>query len=510
MDLIGLAAMKANIMISLNGLIISALMISGAFIFARSVSFLIPAGVFMVTAATSIIFALLAASPDRADAIRGTFDWLRALWRRETSWRDLASYLERHRSLPPENRINLLIYEHRVQMSQDEHWARMQRLLRDRDGIYHTMTDHLYWLGLMAERMFRLLNVSYTVFRWGLLVSVLVFLSVKLIMGVTGAGAPVVVQTHYQGISSFSDIYEPSGVQQLPDGRILVVEDEPQRAFSILGIAADGTLTEDPAADVRLIRAFGRRFSDLEALTSDDQGRIYAITSHSTDEKGRRRADREQFVRFRIQGNMVSDIASVTALRDALAGDQALQAAIAQQTGEQADFSQLDIEGLSYRSLSQDLLLGLRHPVVGGRSIIVPITNPDAMFNSGSAPVFGKPVLLELNGGGIRAISYDPVLSAYVISNEIRGEDGRKVSQLWLWSGDADDPPSQLHLPGMINLANVESIDSVMVHGQPRLLLMSDEGDAKKNRPARYMFLDYKELEEYREAAVGSFALAME
>ena len=42
LDLIALAATKANIMISLNGIIISALMISGAFIFVSSAAFLPP------------------------------------------------------------------------------------------------------------------------------------------------------------------------------------------------------------------------------------------------------------------------------------------------------------------------------------------------------------------------------------------------------------------------------------------------------------------------------------
>lgn len=83
LDIIQLAATKANIMISLNGLIISALMISGAFIFNSSSAFLFPAGVFMFTAAASIIFALLAASPERADYLAGVGQWLRAMARRE-------------------------------------------------------------------------------------------------------------------------------------------------------------------------------------------------------------------------------------------------------------------------------------------------------------------------------------------------------------------------------------------------------------------------------------------
>lgn len=56
LELIALAATKANIMISLNGLIISALMISGAFIFAQTAAFLLPAGVFMITAAGKPVY----------------------------------------------------------------------------------------------------------------------------------------------------------------------------------------------------------------------------------------------------------------------------------------------------------------------------------------------------------------------------------------------------------------------------------------------------------------------
>ena len=56
MELLALAATKANIMISLNGFIVSALMISGAFIFSTSPEFLIPAGIFMATAASLCFF----------------------------------------------------------------------------------------------------------------------------------------------------------------------------------------------------------------------------------------------------------------------------------------------------------------------------------------------------------------------------------------------------------------------------------------------------------------------
>ncbi len=69
--------------------------------------------------------------------------------------------------------LNRLIYEHRVRLSRNENWQRMQTLLRYRDEIYHQMTDQLYWLGQVADRNFRLLDVPRKVFRRGLRLSVL-------------------------------------------------------------------------------------------------------------------------------------------------------------------------------------------------------------------------------------------------------------------------------------------------------------------------------------------------
>ena len=58
LDLISLAATKANIMISLNGFIVSILMVSGSFIFVNDPGFLVPAVIFLLTSASSIYFAL--------------------------------------------------------------------------------------------------------------------------------------------------------------------------------------------------------------------------------------------------------------------------------------------------------------------------------------------------------------------------------------------------------------------------------------------------------------------
>lgn len=63
LDLTALAATKANIMISLNGLILSVLTLSGPFVLVAEPMFTAPIAVFLTTCLTSIIFAVLAAQP---------------------------------------------------------------------------------------------------------------------------------------------------------------------------------------------------------------------------------------------------------------------------------------------------------------------------------------------------------------------------------------------------------------------------------------------------------------
>jgi hypothetical protein len=45
---------------------------------------------------------------------------------------------------------------------------------------------------------------------------------------------------------ALNDIYEPSAIQQLPDGRFLVVEDEKTHPLSLLAIRPDGATERTP------------------------------------------------------------------------------------------------------------------------------------------------------------------------------------------------------------------------------------------------------------------------
>ena len=325
MELLALAATKANIMISLNGFIVSALMISGAFIFSSSPEFLIPASTFMITAAASIVFALLSASPERIGKMQAARTWFKDFVRGRSKLRDLKTRLS-----STETRFfggsqpNILIYEDRVKLQKDQYWEMMQEIMGDRKQIYEKMSDHLYWLGLLADKQFKYINLSYAVFRWGLLASLAAFIGVKTLPSLLTPPANNAAELRSLGINMFNGVFEPSAVQQLPDGKLLIAEDEPNHAFSIISIDKTGRFVEDEALDTRVITGFKRRLSDLEALARDDEGFIYALTSHSRTRKGNRSPDREHLMRFKIQDGNVLGLTSYDNLTQVLETDHKL------------------------------------------------------------------------------------------------------------------------------------------------------------------------------------------
>lgn len=495
MELLALAATKANIMISLNGFIVSALMISGAFIFSSSPEFLIPASTFMITAAASIVFALLSASPDRIGKMQAARAWLKDfVCRRATlkDWKTRVSHAETR--FFGGSQPNILIYEDRVKVQKERYWEMMQEIMGDRKQVYHKMSDHLYWLGLLADKQFKYINLSYAVFRWGLLASLAAFIGVKTLPSLLASPTNNVSELRALGINMFNGVYEPSAVQQLPDGRILIAEDEPNHAFSVLSIDKSGHLVEDEALDTRIITGFKRRLNDLEALARDNEGFIYALTSHSRNRKGQRSPDREHLMRFKIQGGDVLGLTSYNNLTQVLESDTKLHDLIRERTKAEVSFEEINIEGMAFDPVKKRLVLGFRDPEFNNMALVAFISNPKDVFEHNAKPEFDEVAVLDIGGGGIRSLNYDPVLKNYVIANEVKDETGEKFSQLWTWSGNPTDEPHKISLPNLQHITNVEAIDSITVNGKPHMILMGDEGNASQKITAKYMLVDYSQF----------------
>jgi hypothetical protein len=348
----------------------------------------------------------------------------------------------------------------------------------------------------MADKKFSNLRYSYSVFRWGLILSIIAFLVIKSIQFYfphEHTESVAQSETSNSSVLKFNQIYEPSGVQQLADGRLLIIEDEPEHPLHILKPAKNGKLIENKSLNILLRIAFSKKLDDLEAITMGPDGYIYATTSHKRNKKGKRKAEREQLIRFKIEGNKIVDTGIVTNLIDAIEASNILGKVNKQGKG---GLYNINIEALSFDKQNR-LMICLRNPHIDDKSIILLLENPTEIFTKKAKPIIAKtPLLLDLQGGGIRAMSYDPKLKGYLLTNEIytSGDNNIKHSQISFWDGDANHKPKPIKLPSVINMNNVEGISPVMIDGKPKILLISDNGDLKRNRPANYLLLDYHQL----------------
>ena len=126
-------------------------------------------------------------------------------------------------------------------------------------------------------------------------------------------------------------LYEASGIQQLPDGRFLVVEDEKGHSFSLVTLNADGTVKSKSLGPGWFQGGAAIwNLDDLEGLALDSLGYLYAITSHSRDDDGDEKKNRDKLARFRIKADRVVDPVVVGGLKNALATAHPLLAAAAE------------------------------------------------------------------------------------------------------------------------------------------------------------------------------------
>jgi Protein of unknown function (DUF3616) len=286
-----------------------------------------------------------------------------------------------------------------------------------------------------------------------------------------------------------SGIYEPSAVQQLPDGRFLVVEDERRRPFSTFTIDDNGKVRS-----AALTRSLFQMFSsfweldDLEGLASDKLGFIYAITSHSRDEEGNEKKTRERLVRFRVKGDHVTDTAVVEDLKIALTKRHPVLAKAAEVQDVKGG-NGLNIEALAITEDQRQMLIGFRSPLVDGRAIVCSLQNYQDVFDSDASPVIATVLEeLDLGGFGIRGLSYVPAISEYLII----GGPASKANEpcgLWRWKGPGNRP-QRVTIPSLKDFAHAEGVSAANIANKSYVVVVSDDGDRKARRDATYLLFD--------------------
>ncbi|NND71488.1 MAG: hypothetical protein HKN43_07905 [Rhodothermales bacterium] len=151
LDLTALADTKANIMISINGLILSIILASIAPKIDSNNWLLIPTVVVLISCMTAIIYAVLAARP-RVNATLIDLDKVR------------------------NNSTNILFFGNYASLSEDDYVDGMISLLTNTDNLYTNMMRDIYGMGKVLTKKFELLRKSYTFFMYGLSISVLAYI----------------------------------------------------------------------------------------------------------------------------------------------------------------------------------------------------------------------------------------------------------------------------------------------------------------------------------------------
>jgi hypothetical protein len=153
MDLSSLADSKANIMISINGIIISIIIAAISPKIDTNPWLLAPTSFMLLGSMASIIYAIRAARPRVSSQVVNLDDVLK-------------------------NRANILFFGHFTSLSEEDYVAGMTNLLSDTTALYHNMIRDIYGLGKVLTRKFELLRVSYNLFMAGLIIGILLFIMV--------------------------------------------------------------------------------------------------------------------------------------------------------------------------------------------------------------------------------------------------------------------------------------------------------------------------------------------
>lgn len=149
-NLSSIADNKANIMLSINAIIISIVVSTLVTSFDTNPKLVIPTIILLTVCLTSVVFATLSTRP------------------KVTEGKFTREDIEQKRS-------NLLFFGNYYNMElEDFHWGIME-MIKNSDFLYSSMTRDLYYLGKVLSKKYRYLSICYSIFMYGLIGSVIAF-----------------------------------------------------------------------------------------------------------------------------------------------------------------------------------------------------------------------------------------------------------------------------------------------------------------------------------------------
>jgi predicted metal-dependent HD superfamily phosphohydrolase len=149
---------KAQIMITVNSIILSAIISLLLRKLEENAFLQWPTYLMLATSVLTIIFSILATRPNLPP---GTF-----------SQSDL-----------DEKKVNLLYFGNFFRMNLDDYTAGMLQVMDDRNFLYRTLIKDVFSQGVVLGRKYRLLRISDNVFMYGLVASVIAFIAASIAEG---------------------------------------------------------------------------------------------------------------------------------------------------------------------------------------------------------------------------------------------------------------------------------------------------------------------------------------
>jgi predicted metal-dependent HD superfamily phosphohydrolase len=147
-----IADSKANILLSVNAIIISIALstIIPKLDSPSNAHLIVPTFLMVFFSVVSIIFAILSTKP------------------KVTSGKFTRQDIE-------DKKVNLLFFGNFFKMPYEEfEWA-MNEMIKDKNYLNNSMIKDLYYLGIVLERKYRLLRITYNIFMVGIIISVIAF-----------------------------------------------------------------------------------------------------------------------------------------------------------------------------------------------------------------------------------------------------------------------------------------------------------------------------------------------
>ncbi len=149
-NLSSIADNKANIMLSINAIVISIVVSTLLPQVIGNPKLFVPTIILLIVCLLSIIFATLSTRPKVTEG-KSTIEDIK------------------------QKRSNLLFFGNFYNMELDEfHWG-MKEMIKDPDFVYSSMTRDLYFLGIVLAKKYKYLRICYGIFMYGLVIAVAAF-----------------------------------------------------------------------------------------------------------------------------------------------------------------------------------------------------------------------------------------------------------------------------------------------------------------------------------------------